>query len=81
MKAENLANNQIVINEGNKSTFNSYGVNVAQKVNGQITLDSKYWDYSQTTTKYLSRFLGEASKKFIEKGIKEGVYLLDNLNK
>jgi len=81
MTIENLANNQIIINEGNKSVFNSYGINVAQKVNGQITLDEKYWDYSRTTIKYLSLFLGEASKKFIEKGIKEGVYLLDNLNK
>ena len=81
MKIENLANNQIVINEGSKSTFNSYGVNVAQKNDGIITLDSKYWDYSKTTTKYLSRFLGGVCKKEIEKGIKEGVYLLDNLNK
>ena len=80
MKIENLANNQIVINEGNKSTFNSYGVNVAKKIDGRTTLDSKYWNYSQTTIKYLSRFLGGVCKKEIEKGIKEGVYLLENLN-
>ena len=80
MKVENLAKNQIVINEENKSTFNSYGVNVAQKVNGQITLDEKYWDYSKTVTKYLSRFLGGVCKKEIEKMIKDGVYLLNNLN-
>ena len=56
MKVENLAKNQIVINEGNKSTFNSYGVNVAQKENGQITLDEKILGLFKDSNKVFKSF-------------------------
>jgi len=44
-----------------------------------IHLDINYWDYSVTTGKYRNIFLGE-TKKETEKKIKEGVYILSNLN-
>ena len=49
-----------------------------------IELDEKYWDYSKTTSKYLSRFLG-MTKKEIAHGIKfDGANVrvtVTNLNK
>ena len=79
MKIKNLAPNQLVIEDGEKEIFNSYGSNIAQKSGDQIILDCLLWDYSRTTAKYLSKFLG-VNKKEIEKNIKEGIYQLDLLN-
>ena len=46
----------------------------------QVWLDAEKWDYSVTTGKYRNMFLGE-TKKETEKKIKEGIYILTNLNK
>ena len=46
---------------------------------GVTYLDSYYWDYSKTTGKYRNIFLGE-DKKTTEQKIKEGKYILTNLN-
>lgn len=45
----------------------------------KVYLDSVYWNYSHTTSKYRSQFLGESTKD-TEKKIKSGEYILTNLN-
>ena len=57
MNAFSLAKQQIVMNIKNDAFFFSYGTLIAKKENNKIYLDSKYWDYSQTTLKYLKMFL------------------------
>lgn len=77
--------NQFIIDVYDRSSgtssiiFQSYNSIIAIKTNGQILLDSRYWDYSVTTGKYRNQFLGE-SKKETEAKIKSGVYQLANLN-
>lgn len=81
MKIENLANNQVIVHlNENSSLFSSYDTTIAKKENGVITLDEKYWNYSRTTTRYLSQYLRVRGKKDIEKNISSGFYKLDNLN-
>lgn len=81
MKVENLSNNQVIVHlNENSSFFSSYGTIIAKKENGVITLDEKYWNYSGTTIKYLSQYLGVGGKKDIEKNISSGIYTLNNLN-
>jgi hypothetical protein len=79
MKIENLAPNQIIIKDGKKTVFNSYGSNICEMKDDQIYLDPLLYDYSRTTSKYLSKFLGE-TKKEIDKKIKSGAYKLELLN-
>lgn len=88
----NTVANQFVIEEkggimGNfksRDTFQSYDSIIAIRTvwddETRVELDEKYWNYSRTTLKYLNLFLGTSSKKEIEKGIKEGIYKLTNLN-
>ena len=60
--------------------FQSYESNIVFKpFDGEIYLDSYYWDYSRTTGKYRNIFLGE-TKRETEKKIKTGEYKLINLN-
>jgi len=69
---------EITTNEG--TFFQSYDSMIAVKRDsGKIELDKKYWDYSKTTSKYLSLFLGE-DKKTTEKKIESGEYILSDLN-
>lgn len=96
MKVSNIVNNrnnivanQFIIETDNATYFQSYksiivkieegeirnGVNASDKV----TLDPVYWNYSRTTSKHRSTFLGESTKE-TERKIKEGVYILANLN-
>ena len=72
--------NQFMIWHDGTVYFQSYNVIVAKKVGNQITLDKNYYKYSRTTIKYRNAFLGMTSK-WVEKDIKEGKILLDNLNK
>ena len=44
-----------------------------------IELDSTYWNYSNTTSKYRRLFLGEGTKE-TEAKIKSGEYVLTDLN-
>ena len=57
----------------------SYDSIIVKIEDGKTYLDSNYWDYSRTTSKYRNLFLGE-DKKRTEKKIKEGIYILTNLN-
>lgn len=45
----------------------------------QIFLDSYYWDYSRTTSKYRNIFLDMTTNE-VKKAIKEGTIKLTNLN-
>lgn len=77
--------NQIIVIDGGVSTFFSYGTAICSKYdnttpyNGKVLLDSEYWNYSKTTSKYRSQFLGETTKETQEK-IDNGTYTLTNLN-
>lgn len=62
----------ISTNEGN--FLYSYGTLIAGKVNGQVYLNEKYWDYSDTTGKHRNEFLGEGIAE-TRKKIKSGEYL------
>ena len=74
--------NQFIIYDGDIWYFQSYKSIIVMKDTSseQIYLDSKYWDYSTTTSKYRNIFLSE-KKKETQKKIKEGIYILTNLNK
>jgi len=86
MKLKNLQSNkgndvpnQFDINVGGTVYFQSYDSIIVKIEDGKTYLDSNYWDYSRTTSKYRNLFLGE-DKKRTEKKIKEGIYILTNLN-
>lgn len=71
--------NQFIIEHEGVRWFQSYDSIIAKDGGKQIVLDEKYWDYSVTTGKYRNQFLGEA-KKETQRKIKEGIYLLADLN-
>jgi len=68
------------INSGELETFQSYKSIIAKKFpSGEVILDSYYWNYSRTTSKYRNQFLRESTKE-TEQKIKDGIYKLVNLN-
>lgn len=75
--------NQIIVTNDGASTFFSYGTAIARKYtkyeNGATELDATYWNYSKTTSKYRSQFLGETTEETQAK-IDRGEYVLANLN-
>ena len=75
--------NQFLINTPDYKMFRSYNSNIIKTTfeNGErvVYLDSYYYNYSKTTSKYRNLYLGESTKE-IEAKIKEGVYKLTNLN-
>ena len=71
--------NQFIIENGNTTVFQSYDSVIVKIENGVTYLDETYYSYSKTTVKYRNNFLGEDTKT-IERKIKEGVYILTNLN-
>jgi hypothetical protein len=75
----NSVPNQFLLTDGNKKVFQSYKSVIAVIENGKVSLDEKFWDYSNTTGKYRNQFLGE-TKKETEAKIKSGEYTLTNLN-
>ena len=89
MKVENIESNngnkianQFIIYDSNGSKyFQSYN-SVIAKIDPahNITLDQKYWNYSNTTGKYRNIFLNETIKDTRAK-IKNGTYILIDLNK
>ena len=87
MKVENMVSsrgntipNQFVINGDENMYFQSYKSMIA-KIDkfGKVFLDSYYWNYSRTTSKYRNMFLNMTTKE-IEKGIKANEIELVNLN-
>jgi hypothetical protein len=90
MKISNITNargnkvaNQFIVYDGLKTYFQSYNsiiVKIERLEGKEITyLDPVYWNYSRTTSKHRSTFLNESTKE-TEKKIKQGVYILENLN-
>jgi hypothetical protein len=95
MKVSNIVNNrgnivanQFIIHNDKATFFQSYKsiivkierINVGD--NTMLTrtiLDPVYWNYSRTTSKHRSTFLNESTKE-TQRKIKEGVYILANLN-
>lgn len=75
----NKVANQFLIQDGNRTVFQSYSSVIAIKENGRVTLDSYYWDYSKTTGKYRNMFLNE-TKAETQRKIDAGIYTLANLN-
>jgi hypothetical protein len=66
-----------------REIFQSYESIIAERITWPdettIILDSTYWNYSVTTSKYLAQFLGVDSKT-IKARVKDGTYKLSNLN-
>ena len=87
MKVSNMTSNrgndvanQFIIKTDDETIFQSYDSIIAKIDNeNNITLDSAYWNYSRTTSKYRNMFLNMSTDD-IQKGIKSGVIKLDNLN-
>jgi hypothetical protein len=90
MKISNITNakgnkvaNQFIVYDGLKTYFQSYNSIIVriERLEGKeiTTLDPVYWNYSRTTSKHRSTFLNESTKE-TEKKIKQGVYILANLN-
>ena len=77
----NQVPNQFIIDDGNKTLFQSYKTIVAIKENGKVILDSKALEYSNTTLKYLKLFLNTTeSKKSLYAKIESGFYSTSDLN-
>ena len=77
----NKVPNQFIIEDNNKQYFQSYNTVIA-KIDWykcQVYLDSNYWDYSVTTSKYRNIFLDESTKE-TQKKIKSKEYILTDLN-
>jgi len=87
IKVQNMASskgndipNQFIISTKDGIYFQSYNSIIAFKSrDGKTYLDSYYWEYSKTTGKYRNLFLNE-TKKDTEQKIKDGTYILTNLN-
>ena len=62
-KVESLTANQLIIYTDKGQLFQSYDSIIVKIENGIVTLDEKYWDYSQTTGKYRNKFLNETKKE------------------
>lgn len=75
----NAVRNQFEIDTDDGIYFQSYSTVIACKRDGEVILDPE-WDYSVTTTKYLSKFLRTSSKREIEAKIKSGEYTIEGLN-
>ncbi len=76
----NIAN-QFLIKTNKGKYFQSYNSMIAfVPYHGLIQLDSIYWDYSRTTSKYRNRFLGLTTDQ-IKQRIKDKTIKLTNLNK
>ena len=72
--------NQFEILTDTARFFQSYNSIIAKvDYDNNITLDSHYWDYSKTTSKYRNMFLNMSTND-IKKDIKLGNIKLDNLN-
>jgi len=92
-KGNKIANQFIVYDDNNNKYFQSYksviakienndiqeNININYERSKKVYLDKTFWDYSVTTGKYRNIFLNE-TKKETEKKIKDGTYILTNLN-
>jgi len=79
----NLVPNQFIVHTPEATFFQSYNSLIVKTTfeDGQrVTyLDEYYWNYSRTTAKYRSMFLGENTSE-TRKKIEQGIYKLTDLN-
>ena len=75
----NLVPNQFILWTESGKVFQSYNSIIVAIVDGIVYLDEVYYNYSRTTSKYRNQFLRRTTKE-IEQRIKEGTYILTNLN-
>ncbi len=90
-KGNTVANQFVITDEGRgalgnfikRETFQSYESVIAVRTvwpdETRVELDSIYWNYSKTTSKYRNIFLNETTKE-TQKKIESGEYKLTNLN-
>lgn len=71
--------NQFLIEDGVIQYFQSYSSIIAKRVNGELFLDERYWDYSSTTSKYRNMFTGMDTKE-TKAAIASGEITLVDLN-
>ena len=71
--------NQFEIYHNNNKYFQSYNSIIIKQTNKKTYLDSYYYNYSRTTSKYRNIFLNEDTKTILKK-IKNKEYILTNLN-
>jgi len=78
----NAAANQFILRNSKVVAFQSYETIIAKREykNGVVTIDSNAMGYSKTTSKFLYLFLG-MNRKEIERSVKEGIILVEELNK
>ena len=86
-KGNKIANQFIITDDRDNVYFQSYNSIIVKKDfnvigEGEVKtyLDINKWDYSKTTGKYRNIFLNE-NKKQTEEKIKNGEYILTDLNK
>ena len=79
-KGNFIANQFIITDHSGARYFQSYNSVIVQiDKTGQVFLDAYYWNYSRTTSKYRSAFLGECTKE-TQARIDSGEYVLTDLN-
>jgi len=75
----NTISNQFILTTSTSKIFQSYDSVIVKQTSKNTYLDSRYWNYSKTTSKYRNMFLGETTKETQSK-IDNGIYKLTNLN-
>ena len=82
-RSGNAVPNQYEIRVGNKIYFQSYNSIICKIQDGKIYLDSYYWNYSRTTSKYLKIFLEDFIRDpfSIKDKIAKKEFKLTNLNR
>lgn len=80
-KIKNLTKNQVVVQFSDGSEiFNSYGKNIVEySKNHKIYFDKKYWNFSNTTSKWRNKYMGVDSK-WVKDAIKNGIVKFKDLN-
>ena len=87
-RSGNPVANQFIIRTDDTYTFQSYDSIIAKVTSdGEVFLDSVYWDYSRTTSKYRNEFLQMMGQltcteptKQTKRLIKDGQFKLTDLN-
>lgn len=79
-RGNKVANQFILEDDEGNTFFQSYDTVIAKRSKtGEVTLDSKSWNFSKTTGVYRNQFLNEGIAE-TRKNIKNNTYLLKELN-
>lgn len=78
----NLVPNQFIITTKDSIYFQSYKTLIARinKKTNKVYLDTNYWDYSRTTSKYLYQFIQEFRGCFVGLSKKKIIELANDKN-